>query len=345
MQIQLKPLLLISLFSLTLTSSLCSADTLQDIFDLALKNDPVIRAAEASLRDGLEDKNLGRSGLLPQVSLRGSYSENTRETNGGADEEAQSTTLSASIDQTLFDLPAWYNYKRGSALAEQAEQTYLSAKQDLIIRVTTAYLDVLRALDNMDATKSEEVAFASQLEQTQQRYEVGLIAITDVYEAQASYDNVVTRLLNDIGSVSIAFENLSVLTGREHNSIAPLSNDFPITIPMPESVDEWVDLALENNFDLKSASFSRDASKHNAASRKWEHLPSLSLGIDYSEISGGAAQGVQGISNDISQRSIVLNLNAPLYLGGSISASRRQASYQYQAAKENLNSTLISNSL
>ena len=323
-----------------------NADTLQQIYNLATANDPQIRAAEAELKANLENRNLGRSGILPQVSLGGSFSDQTSNYVGSAEETRESTTYSANVRQTLFDFPAWYNYKRGDTLANQAEQDYLSAKQNLILRTATAYFSVLSALDNMRATKSEEVALAKQLEQTRQRYDVGLIAITDVHEAQAAYDDVVARLVDALGLVGITFENLSVLTGQPHSSIATLNSEFPIVPPVPADPEEWVQMAMENSYTLKSAMLSRDAASFNAQSRKWEHAPSLSLGLSYQDQSVTTNSAIQFLNREGDTSSISLTLDVPLYLGGSVSSSRRQAAYQAIASQEILNNarlTLIQN--
>jgi outer membrane protein len=323
-----------------------NADTLQQIYNLATANDPQIRAAEAELKANLENRNLGRSGILPQVSLGGSFSDQTSNYVGSAEETRESTTYSANVRQTLFDFPAWYNYKRGDTLANQAEQDYLSAKQNLILRTATAYFSVLSTLDNMRATKSEEVALAKQLEQTRQRYDVGLIAITDVHEAQAAYDDVVARLVDALGLVGITFENLSVLTGQPHSSIAALNSEFPIVPPVPADPEEWVQMAMENSYTLKSAMLSRDAASFNAQSRKWEHAPSLSLGLSYQDQSVTTNSAIQFLNREGDTSSISLTLDVPLYLGGSVSSSRRQAAYQAIASQEILNNarlTLIQN--
>ncbi len=318
-----------------------NADTLQQIYDLAAANDPQIRAAEAQLKANLENRNLGRSGILPQFSLGGSYSDQTSNIVGSAEETRESTTYSADVRQTLFDFPAWYNYKRGDTLANQAEQDYLSAKQDLILRTATAYFNVLSSLDNMRATKAEEVALAKQLEQTRQRFDVGLIAITDVHEAQAAYDDVVARLVDALGLVGITFENLSVLTGQPHTSIAPLNSEFPIVAPIPADAEAWVQMAMENSYTLKSAMLSRDAASFNAQSKKWEHAPSLSLGMSYQDQSVTTNSAIAFLNRQGETTSISLTLDVPLYLGGSIGATRRQAAYQALASQENLNNTRL----
>ena len=340
MYIQFQKSLVAGVLALGLTSSIVSADSLQQIFDLASVNDAQIRAAEARLQANLEQRNLGRAGMLPQISLSGSYSDGSFSPQGNSGSiDNQISRYSANLNQALFDLPAWYSFKQGDAVAKQAEQDYLVAKQTLIVRTTTAYLNVLRALDNLQATKSEEVALASRLNQSQQRYKAGLVAITDIHEVQAAYDNVAARLINALGNVGIAFENLSVLTNQNHTSIAPLKADFPIDNPSPTSAEDWVELALTNNFELKSVMLARDASGFNAQSKKWQHLPSLSLGLSYSEsdieVSGTNVQQFPGNYGD--STAISLSLDVPLYLGGSTSAARRQAYYQHVSSEETLN--------
>ncbi|MBC6428989.1 MAG: TolC family outer membrane protein [Cellvibrionales bacterium] len=321
---------------LVLLGQVARADTLQQIFDLSLARDPQIRAAEAQLRAAQSGRALGRAGLLPQLSLAANYTD-TRIRGDAANTDAQSDSASATLDQALFDLPAWYVYRQGDARAKQAEQDYLAAQQNLIIRATRRYFQVLDALDSLAATKAEEVALASQLNQARQRHRAGGVAITDVHEAQAAYDDVVARLLDAQAGVGIAFEGLRVLTGQNHLQVAPLRGDFPIAEPEPVSAQAWVDKALAGSFALKGAALARDAARYNAQSKKWEHLPSLSLRLSHAENSGERAFGGMPVNQDVGTSSLTLNLQAPLYLGGAVSAGRRQARHQYLAAEESLN--------
>ncbi len=333
----LKKALFYSLLGFSFPSSAANADTLQQIFDLARSNDPQIRAAEARLNADLNKRSLGRAGLLPQVSLSGTYTDTTISPDNSQDIDIDFKSYTARMNQAVFDLPAWYEYKRGDAETQQAEQDYLAAQQDLIIRTATAYFNTLGSLDTMQVTKAEEVALASQLEQTKQRYEVGLIAVTDVHEAQAAYDDVVARLVGALGAVGIAFENLTVLTNQQHLNIAPLREAFPIADPAPALAEDWVKMALANSFELKSTTLARDASRHNAQSKKWEHLPSLNLGLSYTKDDSRNLGGTQFVLPGSETTSVLLSMDMPLYFGGSISASRRQAHYEYLTTEETMN--------
>lgn len=345
MQITLRPLLFSGLITILSIANTARADTLAQIFDLASKNDPEIRGAEAQLRANSQTRTIGRAALLPQISGSANYQESeTSFASNAEDRETSGKSYSASLSQVLFDLPSWYNYKQGDATADQAEKIYLLAKQDLIVRTITAYLDVLLAIDSLATIQSEEKAVASQLDQAKQRFDVGLIAVTDVHEAQAAYDDVVARLFLAQGSVGIAFEGLGVLTGQDHQSIAPLLESFPVTNPIPEDSASWVDIALEHSNSLESARLSRDAARYNSKSSALEHLPSLSLGLRYSDSrpdgDGQLNQATGELdSADSDTTSISLTLNVPIFTGGRTSALRRQAYYQYVQAEESLNST------
>lgn len=352
MYIRFKHLLLANALVFSVSSPLASADNLQQIFDLATSNDPQIRAAEAQLKANQQVRTISRSALLPQINASAGYDETERTvdpvTRINSDGEVEvinnssdtdETSYGASLNQVLFDLPSWYNYKSGDSQAEKAEMDYLLARQNLIIRTAEAYLNVLRAIDNLATVSAEEKAFASQLEQTQQRYEVGLIAVTDVHEAQASYDDVIARLLNSQGSLSIAFENLTTLTGQEHKSVAPLSENYPILNPEPTNPELWVEMALANNFSLASSMLSRDASEFNMKSARMEHMPSINLSLSRSENQPGGAAGLFGVIADSQTDRISVSLDMPIFTGGRVSAQRRQAYYQYVQAEENLNST------
>ena len=339
--------MLCSLILLSFSAPFSYADTLEQIFNLAQTNDPEIRIAEAQLRANSQNRTISRAALLPQINAGFDRSENDSSSDAAqGNSDTTSETLSASLTQVLFDLPSWYNFKQGAAIADQAEKDYLAAKQDLIVRTTTEYLNVLRAIDTLATANSEERAFAIQLDQAKQRYDVGLTPVTDVYEAQAAYDDVIARLLLAEGNLGIAFEGLTVLTGQNHLSIAPLLDSIPVVNPVPEDPDEWVDIALDRSNLLASAQLNRDAARYNSRSSTLAHLPSLDLRLNYSDRTttdnsppdpGDGAAGFFDFSQE--NRSVVLSLNVPIFTGGRTTGQRRQAYYQLVQAEEGLDNT------
>lgn len=330
-----------------------TADTLKDIYELAVKNDATLKAAEATYRADRETKNIARAGLLPQINGSAKYEKRDTEdfdrrvfelagnrVNSISDDdtEADSRTYSVSLDQPLFDLPAWFSFKSGKLTSKRAEADFAAAQQDLIIRVAEAYFEVLRTRENLEATVAEERAVKRQLEQTQQRFDVGLIPITDVHEARAVYDNTVARRLGDEAALGTAVEALTVLTGQSHSGLWMLSEDFPITTPEPQSRDQWVRFALDNNYNLKAATYGSQAAHETASSKKMEHLPKLQGSLAYNDFDedGDKVSNIDGTTKPFETESeggtVSVTLSVPLFSGGRISASRRQAYEQYNAA-------------
>lgn len=325
------------------------ADTLKEVFLYALENDHQFKAAQAELEAGEEYRNLGRAGLLPQIGGEASWTRSYPRSIGtipdadvdGTGADAEDDTAAAigeydtkeyfvGLNQNLINFGAWYTYQRGQALANVAEAQFIVAQQNLIIRVAEAYFDALQAVDNLISAKAEEDALSHQLEQTKQRFEVGLTAITEVHEAQAAFDSATANRLVADGNLGIAFEALEVLTGRAHERLAPLGNDFPVDSPEPLARDEWVEQALAQNAALQAAKFEANAAEEAAKVARSEHLPTLSGTAGYRKVEQDVYLGQPDSEGGV----IGLNLNVPLYSGGTVSANRRQSYAQYIAERE-----------
>ena len=328
---------------------LASSESLLDIYEIALDNDAQLRAETAQYRADLELKTLALAPLLPQVNTGVSRSmrdsESTRLSivdfdNGNVVIQNQTTgsrtyttRYDISLSQTLFDLSAWFDWKAGSERSKQAEAIVAAAQQNLIVRV-------LRAQDNLRAAKAQERALSRQLEQTRQRFNVGLIAITDVYEAEARHDLAgVTRIIEE-NNVAVALERLSVLTGQQHGQLRLLSETFAPELPMPTDRSAWVDFALENNFELAAVRFAEEAARQNAKSRQMGHAPRVSAQVSYAESDTAGTVTPPNAFNlppnsEGEDESFQIRLDMPFYAGGAISANRRRAAEQFNAAREN----------
>lgn len=353
--------LLVALSSLTF--SLCcvslQADSLRDIYELALENDAQLKAEEATYLARRETENLARSALLPQISTAYSYrdvdldtdsqtilsDENDNITVGKSSSTRKTDTdgYTISLNQALFDLSAWFSFQSGKEVTKEAEATFAANQQNLIVRVVEAYLLVLRAQDNLAASQATERAFERQLEQTQQRFEVGLIAITDVYEAQAARDLAQVNRIVDENNVSVALERLQVLTGQPQSNLNVLVDDFKILPPDPIDRAAWVDFSLANNFELQAARYRQEASRQNAKSFQMEHAPVVSGTYEYNDydVSGSVNSNPTSVfetqpDSNSNENAWQISVTLPLYSGGAISANRRKAAQEYNGAKEQL---------
>ncbi|TCO73214.1 TolC family outer membrane protein [Chromatocurvus halotolerans] len=359
--------LFLGLASLTLTAR---GDSLRDIYETALENDAQLRAEQAQYRATLETEKSALSALLPQISGTYEITNNERiaqQENFSVNQDTgevgvidTETTVNTdvkgytfSLQQAIFDLPAWFIFQSGKEITRQAEATFAANQQNLILRVVEAYLAVLRAQDNLEATKAQERAFERQLEQTQQRFEVGLIAITDVHEAEAAYDLAQVNRIVDENNVDVALERLSVLTGREHNNLDVLDEDFEIKKPEPLDRSAWVEFALANNFNLKAAKYAEEAARQSARASQMAHAPTLRGRASYSDQeTTGSLNRVPATPFDAAPDSQVENtsfglvLEVPLFSGGAVSAERRRAAQEFIGAREeriNLSRNTVTN--
>jgi outer membrane protein len=340
--------------ALSLTSYSLQAESLLDIYELALENDAQLKAEEATYLARREAETLGRSQLLPQIT--GSYSYQNTDTDSVAesispdlsgvseqstDQEVDNDGYRLSLSQAIFDLPAWFSFRSGKEVSKEAEATFASNQQNLIVRVVEAYLGVLRAQDNLSASKAQERAFERQLEQTQQRFEVGLIAITDVYEAQAARDLAQVERIVDENNVSVAKENLSVLTGQRHSNLNILAEDLAISLPDPIERSEWVDFALANNFLLTASKYREEASRQNSKANTFEHAPKVSGSLEYSDFDREGSisttppnRFIPNPNGSTEQEVWAVTFSVPLYSGGALSSNRRKAAQEFNAARE-----------
>ena len=352
----------ILLFS-SLTSSLNYGDDLVTILQLALDNDPSLKQAQASYRANRENVIQSRSSMLPSLGVGAGTS---RLTSGYTDSQYINMTnpltgetvrtkvrddhsfrpginnhnWGVSLTQSVFNLPNWYSFQSAEATDRAAAVNLAAQEQDLIMRVATAYFDVLRAQDLLETNIQEEEAAQRSLEQTQQREAVGLVAITDVYDSQAAYDLARNTTILQQDFLRSRYEALEAITGQGHPDIDELLDNFPI-VEVEGNLNQWETQADHNSLAIAAAEFNLDASRKTLRARKSDGLPTLDLQGFYGHIVTApiVSQGIQigGGASDRTQ--LALNLNIPLYTGGTLSSRKRAAEYNVVAAQESLELT------
>ena len=352
----------ILLFS-SLISSLSYGDDLVTILQLALDNDPSLKQAQASYRANRENVIQSRSSMLPSLGVGAGTS---RLTSGYTDSQYINMTnpltgetvrtkvrddhsfrpginnhnWGVSLTQSVFNLPNWYSFQSAEATDRAAAVNLAAQEQDLIMRVASAYFDVLRAQDLLETNIQEEEAAQRSLEQTQQREAVGLVAITDVYDSQAAYDLARNTTILQQDFLRSRYEALEAITGQGHPDIDELLDNFPI-VEVEGNLNQWETQADNNSLAIAAAEFNLDASRQTLRARKSDGLPTLDLQGFYGHIVTApiVSQGVQigGGASDRTQ--LALNLNIPLYTGGTLSSRKRAAEYNVVAAQESLELT------
>jgi len=326
-----KKILVTSLLALSIHSA---ADSLLDIYNDALENDPQYKSAEFSYLAGKEIKVQGRAGLLPNISISAQTNWNEYYQNDELQNEYNNFSSSARLTQPLIRLDSWFKYRQSKFLTDAAEADFAFSQQALIVRTAELYFNVLRAIDNLSAARSEEKAIKKQLDQIRQRYEVGLAAVTEVQEAQLAFDLSLASRTRVEGEVYTAKEALNALVGREILSLDGLVNDLNVTNPVPASKEEWARKAVENNFRLQAANLRKFASKNNARSVASNHLPKVDIvGVQTeSETNQYAFDGLNTggafditVPDETQRDTYSLQLSMPIFQGGAVISRTKQA--------------------
>lgn len=347
----------------SLSSTLSQAQDLYSILQLALDNDPTLRQAEASYRANRENMVQSRSSLLPTLGVgaqtaritsgpsspifRDITDPATGETRSVLIQEAHSFanglnnhSYGVNLNQSVLNLANWYTFQSARASDRAAAVNLAAQEQDLIMRVATAYFDVLRAQELLETNLQEEEAALRSLDQTQQREEVGLVAITDVYDAQAAYDLARNTTILQRDLLQARLEGLEAITGQTHRDIEELREDFPI-LQVEGTLAEWEDQAEDNSLAIAAAEYNLEASRKTLAARKSDHLPTIDFAGQYGRnVTAPIIQnGINIGGGSFDRTSLGLSINIPLYQGGVLSSRRRQAQYNMVAAKESLELT------
>lgn len=318
--------------------SLSPRTDLVSVYRQAVENNADLAAARAQFKAIQEVVPQARAGLLPNLS-GGAEASNTRtdvDTSMGSRSLKRSGTVyQATLSQPIFRADRWYQLQAAEAISEQAALEYSIAEQDLIRLTAQAYFAVLRAQDNLAAAKAEQSAFQRQLDQADERFEVGLSDRTDVLEAQAGFDTARANRLLIQRQVDDAFQALFTLTNREYGALEGIEHSLPVLPPIPNDASAWVNTATRQNLNLLASNKAVNAAEETLRQRRAGHAPTVDAVARYSRgdndslgftnTGSEAVIGIPRYNGDVEQRSIGLQLNIPLYSGGLTTSLGREA--------------------
>ena len=345
------------------------ADSLLEIYQQALQSDPRIHEAEARKMAAFEAEPQARGLYLPQIDFSADWTDSdqsgsgveqqlffidddgdpsTPEVPGGVipfsfSQESRDETKrwQLSLRQTLFRWDQIVGLRRADKIVARAEADREAAQQDLIIRVGETYFGVLAAEDRLTSIHANRKAISRQLEQAKKRFEVGLIAITDVQESQAAHDQAVADEIAAKRSLATAREFLREITGQYADSLAAPGDEFPMQSPNPASANGWVDLALSQNLALVSSRLDEQLARDEISFRRNGHYPTIDLVVTTSSFDSESQrnnndQGFLDANSDFRTDSIGIQFNLPLFAGGATSSRVREAVYLHTASREQL---------
>ncbi|WP_316364629.1 TolC family outer membrane protein [Candidatus Thiodiazotropha sp. CDECU1] len=317
------------------------AEDLMTIYQLALQNDPQLQAAKEQLSAARESKSLARSQLLPTVGLGATYDVVRRDlkTLQGVPFDDQSTNhdraLGLNLTQPIYRRDRLLQLEQADSTIAQAEAEYAAAEIDLMVRSTTTYFNILSAEDDLRVAKAEREATGRQLEQAQQRFDVGLIAITDVHEAQAAFDAARASEIAAENSLDNAWEALFEIIGPQPTQdLAKLGEELALNPPVPNILQEWSDTAQQQNYSIIAARAGLESLKQEIDVSRSGHYPTLDLVGGYTMNRSDSDTATEADTGTIG-----LSLEVPIYTGGAVSAQTRQAQANFRASQQGLDQT------
>lgn len=340
-----------------LAASASAQESLIDIYNRALQTDPAIREAEATYLSQAEVKPQARASLLPNLNLTARKFDSHSDSPGGSDlgggitvgtrtiTDSTQQNWQIGLTQTIFNWSQYATLRAADKRVARAETDFEAAKQALMIRVSQRYFDVLAAEDNLSSASAQREAVSRQLEQAQRRFEVGLIAITDVRQSQAAYDSSVAAEIEAQRQVASSYEFLREIIGEVVMDLAAPTENAPLLAPDPPNPEQWVQAALQQNLTLVSSRLAEEVALEDIDVQKGSRLPTLSLSAGYSDARNNSDIEVfdNVLGNSLRQtntqpegKTWSLDLRFPIYTGGLNSSRVQQSVYNHRVASEAL---------
>lgn len=316
------------------------ASDLMDIYKDALENDPIFKEAYSTYMSSREAVPQARAALYPQADAQLSTSKVTQKivtaaTNISTTYGTYDWQLTAT--QAIFNLQAWASLRQAHATVKAAQAVFNSSAQDLMIRTAEAYFKVLLARDTLAFAQAKKRANDRQYQQANQRFKVGLDAITSVYEAKAAYDQSRAEVIAGRNNLENEKENLRKLTARKYEYLSPLRGQHvPLIKPEPTDVDIWVDTGISQNYNYLSRKYNLEAARDNIKVANAGHAPTLGVQGSVNDVRNATNNSNFFITSRRATGSVGVVLSVPLFQGGLVESQVRQAQYDFQVASEQL---------
>lgn len=313
--------------ALSLVCFITHAEDLESIYTLALETDATLKQAYDTEISALELIPQARADLLPLIGL--TWNSTYTNTNNPLLGRYNSYLYGATLAAPIINLQSWFQYQQASDKVKSSVATFQDTRQDLMVRVANQYFLILSALDDLIFARSERVAFSQHLDETKQKFNAGVIAITDVNVAQARYDNARAQEIAAINALHTQQETMGEITGIPAKEVNILKYNVDLHKPYPNDIDHWVKTAIQQNYDLQAKRFDIASAKKNIDIQRAGHYPTL------------IANGAANVSRSVPPAPVIANTNTigltvnfPVFNSGKIISQTRQAASEYDIAKQ-----------
>ena len=318
---------LATLFAGTFLTLNAHALDLMQVYREALANDAPYASARAQLAAGQERSTQGRAGLLPTIGVGGSYNRSDLDVTSqglSASRNVNSHNYAVSLSQPLFRVANWEQYQQGKLSVAASEAQFGQSQQDLILRVSQAYFDVLASQDTLATVQAQKTAITEQLAAAKRNFEVGTTTITDTHEAQARYDLVVAQEFAAVNDLEIKRTALQQIIGKPAGELASLRPGLKLTAPEPATVDAWVQSAEQQNFGVVGQQLALEIAQREIKKNRAGHYPTLDLVASRSHNNQTGSQ-ITTASSVTDQTSVGVQWNIPLFSGFAVDSRVREA--------------------
>jgi len=326
---------LVFLIAFSISSKSFSLDLIET-YQLAIENEPEYSSAYLNQYATAEIKSQSIARMLPNLSLIASSSRDRLHNKKATFQRAGtqyfwSNAFSVNLIQPVFHWDHWVQLSQADNRIAQAEAQFQSQSQALIVKTVNTYFNILAAQDNLNFTRAEKKAIAKQLEQARQRFEVGVIAITDVHESQAAFDQARADEIEAANLLDDEKESLREIIGENDINLSPLMEEIKLSLPEPTDMTMWANTALANNFSLIAQLNQTEVLRKEITLQQSAHLPTLDIVANYGMEDNTSTFGLRGDT-----QSVGVQLNVPLFEGGAVSSRSKQARYEYEREQQNL---------
>jgi outer membrane protein len=320
------------------------ATDLLQVYERALSADPLLQQAAATRLAIKETRTQAIIALLPIDLSANKYWDGV-----GGQTLTYPATANLSLGINLFSWSSWVALKAADATVAQGEANFLVAQQSLVQRVTSQYFAVLAAKDTLAAQESALQSVQIQLDQASQRYDVGLIAVTDVEIARASRDSTAAAVIAAKRTLATQQVLLRAITGESYASLAGPRDDMPLLSPDPTNENTWVNTAMEQNASLVASRMTAEIAHDGVLSAYGGHMPTIdvnvyrNLALEHGHFSSpNEAEALLGaLAPETNNNDIIwtVGISVPIFSGGATQSKVRQARYTWDAAQAGLDYT------
>ena len=320
------------LASCVLLSVNAQAMDLLDVYQLAINNDQSFAKATATRQAAVEALPQAMAVWFPQLSATAVSQMNWIYQNIDPQyEKYNNHGYTVSVSQQLLNFNAWFSVSEAKATVNQANATYGEASQDLILRTAAAYFTVLQAADSLGLVQAQKALVKKELDQARARFEVGVDAISSIYNAQASYDSLVAQEITADNTLIAAYQSLQIMTGVPIKSLQRLNHDVSLQAPVPSQIEAWQNFAEAHNLTIKADHYAALSAKQTINASNANHLPTIAATGSYEY---NRQNGSQPTPGDVtgSTSAAAIEVSIPLFEGGTVMSQTRQAQANYAAA-------------